>query len=113
MCRTQSMAWGAMLHLTITSACTNRWTIKRQQASTGTAKPWRQRPPSIDRRVVLTLGSTLALLERLLEVDIDNKVRIYRKIAQVYAADRNYATSLGYLEQAAEYSIQNERNDIT
>jgi tetratricopeptide (TPR) repeat protein len=56
---------------------------------------------------------TLALLERLLEVDIDNKVRIYRKIAQVYAADRNYATSLGYLEQAAEYSIQNERNDIT
>src|SRR5687767_12632696 len=59
MCRTQSMAWGAILHFTITSACTNRWTIKRQQASTGTAKPWRQRPPSIDRRVVLTLGSTL------------------------------------------------------
>src|SRR5687768_6552124 len=59
MCRTQSMTWGAMLPLTITSACTNRWTIKRQQASTGTAKPWRQRPPSIDRRVVLTLGSTL------------------------------------------------------
>src|SRR5687768_16492336 len=61
MCRTQSTAWGAMLRFTITSVCTNRWTIKRRQASTGTAKPWQQRPPSIDRRVVLTLGSTLYL----------------------------------------------------
>jgi predicted Zn-dependent protease len=46
---------------------------------------------------------TLALLERLLEIDVANKVRIYRKIAQAYAADRHYATSLGYLEQAAKY----------
>jgi tetratricopeptide (TPR) repeat protein len=53
---------------------------------------------------------TLALLERLLEVEVDDKARVYRKIAQVYAVDRNYATSLRYLEQAAEYAAQDEKH---
>jgi tetratricopeptide (TPR) repeat protein len=56
--------------------------------------------------------TTLALLERLLEVDVDQKARIYRKIAQVYAVDRNYATALRYLERAAEFSIQNGQKGI-
>jgi tetratricopeptide (TPR) repeat protein len=55
---------------------------------------------------------TLALLERLLKVDGDHKVRIYRKIAQVYAVDQNYATSLRYLEQAAEYGSQGEKHGV-
>jgi hypothetical protein len=55
----------------------------------------------------------LALLERLLEVHVDHKVRIYRKIAQVYAVSRNYATFLRYLEQAAEYRTQGEKNGVS
>jgi spermidine synthase len=55
---------------------------------------------------------TLALLERLLEVEVDNKARVYRKIGQVYAIDRNYVTSLRYLEQAAEYGAQGEKNSV-
>ena len=56
------MAWGAIVRFTLTSACTKRWTIKRRQVSTGMAKLWPQRPPSLDRQVVLTLGSTLDYL---------------------------------------------------
>jgi tetratricopeptide (TPR) repeat protein len=52
----------------------------------------------------------LALLERLLEVEVDNKTRVYRKIAQVYATDRDYVTSLRLLEQAAESGTQSEKN---
>jgi spermidine synthase len=55
---------------------------------------------------------TLALLERLLEVEVDDKAGVYRKIAQVYAVDRNYATSLRYLEQAAEYAAQHEKHGV-
>jgi tetratricopeptide (TPR) repeat protein len=55
---------------------------------------------------------TLALLERLLRVDGDHKARTYRKIAQVYAADRNYVTSLRYLEQAAESGAQGEKHEL-
>jgi spermidine synthase len=55
---------------------------------------------------------TLALLERLLEVGGDNKAMVYRKIAQVYAVDRDYVTSLRFLEQAAEYSSQGKRNSV-
>jgi tetratricopeptide (TPR) repeat protein len=52
----------------------------------------------------------LALLERLLEVEVDNKAKVYRKIAQVYAMDRDYVTSLRFLEQAAESGTQGEKN---
>jgi tetratricopeptide (TPR) repeat protein len=55
---------------------------------------------------------TLALLERLLKVQVDNKAKVYRKIAQVYAVDRDYATSLRYLEQAAEYGTQSEKHGV-
>src|SRR6266850_6008989 len=61
MCRNQSTAWVAILRFTTTSACINHWTIERRQSSTGTAKPWQQRPPAVDRLVVLTLGSTLVI----------------------------------------------------
>jgi hypothetical protein len=54
----QLTAWMAILRFTTTRACTNRWTIKRRQSSTGKAKAWQQRPPSIDRILVLTLGNT-------------------------------------------------------
>jgi tetratricopeptide (TPR) repeat protein len=55
---------------------------------------------------------TLALLERLLQVDVDNKARVYRKIAQVYAVDRDYVISLRYLEEAAEYGAQAGENGV-
>jgi len=55
---------------------------------------------------------TLALLERLLEVEGDNKARIYQKIAQVYAIDRDYVTSLRFLEQAAESGTWGEKNAV-
>jgi len=55
---------------------------------------------------------TLALLERLLEVEVDNKAAVYRKIAQVYAVDKDHATSLRYVEQAAEYSAQGEKKGV-
>ena len=56
---------------------------------------------------------TLALLERLLEVEVDNKARIYRRIAQVYAMEWDYVTSLKFLEQAAESGTQGEKNGAT
>ena len=52
----------------------------------------------------------LALLERLLEVEVDNKAKVYQKIAQVYAMDWDYVTSLRFLEQAAESDTQGEEN---
>jgi hypothetical protein len=51
-------------------------------------------------------------LERLLEGEIDNKARVYRMIARVYAVDRDYVTSLRFLEQAAEYSTQGKGNSV-
>jgi spermidine synthase/tetratricopeptide (TPR) repeat protein len=53
---------------------------------------------------------SLALLERLLEVEVDDKARVYRKIAHVYAMDRDYVTSLTFLERAAESGTQGEKN---
>jgi tetratricopeptide (TPR) repeat protein len=55
---------------------------------------------------------TLVLLERLLEVEVDNQARVYRKIAQVYAIDRDYVTSLRFLEQAAESGTPGGRNGV-
>jgi tetratricopeptide (TPR) repeat protein len=57
---------------------------------------------------------TLALLERLLEVEVDNdnKMGVYRKIAQVYAVDRDHATSFRYVEQAVDYSAQGEKKGV-
>lgn len=40
------------------------------------------------------------------------KARIHRKIAYVYAADRNYTTALNYLERAAEYAMQEGRDEL-
>jgi spermidine synthase len=55
---------------------------------------------------------TLAFLERLLAVNVDDRARVYRKIAQVYAVDRDYVTSLRYLEQAAEYTAQGGKPSV-
>jgi spermidine synthase len=55
---------------------------------------------------------TLALLERLLQVDVDNKAMVYRKIAQVYEVDRDYVISLKYLEEAAKYGAQAGENGV-
>jgi hypothetical protein len=59
--RHQAPAWGAIVSFTTTSACLNRGTLTRRQESTGKATPWQQRPPAIDRILVLTLGSTSAI----------------------------------------------------
>jgi hypothetical protein len=55
---------------------------------------------------------TLALLARLLEVETEHRARVYRKIAQVYAVDRDYVPSLRYLEQAAEYGAQGGKPSV-
>jgi tetratricopeptide (TPR) repeat protein len=55
---------------------------------------------------------TLALLERLLEVETEHKARIYRKIAQVYAVDRDYVRALRHLEHAAERGAQGQENGV-
>jgi tetratricopeptide (TPR) repeat protein len=55
---------------------------------------------------------TLALLERLLEVESERKARVYRKIAQVYAVDRDYVRALRYLEQAAEHGAQGQEDGV-
>jgi tetratricopeptide (TPR) repeat protein len=55
---------------------------------------------------------TLTLLERLLEVEPEHKARVYRKIAQVYAVDRDYVRALMYLEQAAERGAQGQENGV-
>jgi predicted membrane-bound spermidine synthase len=46
----------------------------------------------------------LAYLHRLLDLKGNKKDRIYRKIAQVYAADRDYRLAIDYLEKAAAYA---------
>jgi spermidine synthase/tetratricopeptide (TPR) repeat protein len=56
---------------------------------------------------------TLALFERLLEMDVGNKARVYHKIAQVYAIDRDYVTSLRFLEHAAESGTQGDKNALS
>jgi lipopolysaccharide biosynthesis regulator YciM len=55
---------------------------------------------------------TLALLSRLLEVETEHKARIYRKIAQVYAVDRDYVRALRHLEHAAEHGAQGQENGV-
>jgi len=54
----------------------------------------------------------LAYLQRLLELGVEHRARIHRKIAYVYAADRNYITALNYLERAAEYAMQEGRDEL-
>jgi len=54
---------------------------------------------------------TLAFLERLLAADVNDRARVYRKISQVYAVDRDYVTALRYLEQAAESNAQGGKHD--
>jgi spermidine synthase len=54
---------------------------------------------------------TLAFLERLLAVDVNDRARVYRRISQVYAVDRDYVTAMRYLEQAAENSAQGGKHD--
>jgi predicted membrane-bound spermidine synthase/tetratricopeptide (TPR) repeat protein len=55
---------------------------------------------------------TLVLLARLLEVETEPKAKVYRKIAQVYAVDRDYARALRSLEQAAEHGAQGQENGV-
>jgi lipopolysaccharide biosynthesis regulator YciM len=55
---------------------------------------------------------TLALLARLLEVETEPKAKVYRKIAQVYAVDRDYVRALRSLEQAAEFGAQGQENGV-
>jgi spermidine synthase len=55
---------------------------------------------------------TLALLARLLEVETEHKARVYRKIAQVYAVDRDYVRALRHLEHAAERGAQDQENGV-
>ncbi|MBI2985988.1 MAG: fused MFS/spermidine synthase [Deltaproteobacteria bacterium] len=47
---------------------------------------------------------SLAYLHRLLSLDDDRKERIYRKIAQVHAAGKDYQAALEYLEKGAAYA---------
>jgi tetratricopeptide (TPR) repeat protein len=55
---------------------------------------------------------TLAYLERLLTGETEHKARVYRKLAQVYAVDRDNARALRYLEQAAEHGAQGQENSV-
>jgi spermidine synthase len=55
---------------------------------------------------------TLGLLERLLKVETEHKARVHRKIAQVYAVDRDYVRALRYLELAAEHGTQEQENSV-
>ncbi|MGH8059824.1 MAG: tetratricopeptide repeat protein, partial [Candidatus Entotheonellia bacterium] len=48
----------------------------------------------------------LAYLHRLLESGGESQAQVYRKIAYVYVAERDYQTALSYLEQAAERATQ-------
>jgi tetratricopeptide (TPR) repeat protein len=56
---------------------------------------------------------TLALLLRLLEVEVGNPAQVYRKIAQVYAVDGDFVSSLKSIEQAAESASRGEKNSVT
>lgn len=55
---------------------------------------------------------TLDLLGRLLEVEGEPKAKVYRKVAQVYAVDRDYVRALRYLEVAAEHDGQEQENNV-
>lgn len=48
----------------------------------------------------------LAYLHRLLESGGESQAQVYRKIAHIYAAARDYQTALSYLEQAAKRATQ-------
>jgi predicted membrane-bound spermidine synthase/tetratricopeptide (TPR) repeat protein len=50
---------------------------------------------------------TLSYLHRILGLDGGKKDRIYRKIAQVYAAKKDYQAAIGYLKKAIDYLKKN------
>jgi tetratricopeptide (TPR) repeat protein len=54
----------------------------------------------------------LAYLRRLVDLGVDHKARIYRKIAHVYTVDRNYPKALTYLEAAAEHAAKQGSNEL-
>lgn len=51
---------------------------------------------------------TLTYLDRLLGLEGSNKGEVYRKIAQIHAAQRDYKSALNYLEKAAAYAQKNK-----
>lgn len=52
----------------------------------------------------------LAYLHRLLDSSSESQAQVYRKIAYVFAAERDYQTALSYVERAAERAKQEEKN---
>lgn len=50
----------------------------------------------------------LGYFRRLLTLEGEGKDRFYRKIAQVYAAEKDYAAAMGYLEKGALYAEDNK-----
>jgi predicted Zn-dependent protease len=56
---------------------------------------------------------TLALLQRLLALEVEDKAGVYRKMAHVHALDREYATALRLIEQAAELGLQKTAHAVS
>jgi predicted membrane-bound spermidine synthase len=50
----------------------------------------------------------LSYLHQLLRLENSKRDRIYRDIARIYAADRDYKSAISYLEKAAAYAQNNE-----
>ena len=63
----------------------------------------------------LTPEKALMYYHRLLKLEVNKKDRIYRKISQVYAAERDFKSATDYLERAALHAQKNKgefRSDI-
>jgi len=56
----------------------------------------------------LTSEKALSYYHRLLNLEGNKKHRIYRKISQVYAAERDFKSATDYLERAALYAQKNK-----
>jgi len=55
-----------------------------------------------------TAEKALTYLHRLLGLGSSKKDRIYRDIARIHAADRDYKSAMSYLEKAAAYAQKNK-----
>ena len=58
-----------------------------------------------------TAEKALTYLHRLLDLKGGNKSRIYKDLAQIHAADRDYISAMSFLEKAAAYA-QKDKGDL-
>jgi hypothetical protein len=87
------------------------WALARIEEGLGNLEAALEFQAYLKRRSLVAPRSAekaLSYLHQLLRLENSKRDRIYRDIARIYAADRDYKSAISYLEKAAAYAQNNE-----